>query len=163
MYGPMYSREIIFHYREIKYKSLSKAGKLLYVTGSQKISCLISFMYLYILIVLNPFLKNQSIRVNFRELEKQRQITCKSKFQRDFFFRKQFKKPAQTLRKEMRKWFLKERAIGFLWWQNNPCQIDCALSLYRQRRQEDVLYFPGSALEFKPKIDSILEKKQQTV
>ena len=24
--------------------------------------------------------------------------------------------------------------------QNNRCQFDCALSLYRQRRQEDVLY-----------------------
>ena len=29
--------------------------------------------------------------------------------------------------------------------QNNPCQFDCALSPYRQRKREDVLYFPGSA------------------
>ena len=29
--------------------------------------------------------------------------------------------------------------------QNNPCQFDCALSPYRQRKREDVLYFSGSA------------------
>ena len=35
--------------------------------------------------------------------------------------------------------------------QNNPCQFDCALSPYRQRKREDVLYFFRLSLGTKTK------------
>ena len=35
--------------------------------------------------------------------------------------------------------------------QNNPCQFDCALSPYRQRKREDVLYFSRLSLGTKTK------------
>ena len=135
MYGPMYSREIIFHYRKIKYKSLSKAGKLLYVTGSQKISCLISFIYLYILIVLNSFLKNQSIRVNFRELEKQRQITCKSKFQRDFFLGNNSRNQHRHFGRRCGSGFCKRGRQGFYGGKTIPAKLT-VLSPYTDKEDE---------------------------
>ena len=35
--------------------------------------------------------------------------------------------------------------------KNNPCQFDCALSLYRQRKREDVLYLSRLSLDTKTK------------
>ena len=139
--------------------------------GSQKIGCFFGFLKVNILIMPNSSLKSQLIRVSFREREKQADPLINNLS--EWFFSKQtiqessidsLEEAEEVVSGEegdMVSMVALDNLDGLLFkgrstamypsfysnkWHNNPCQFDCALFPFRQRWQEDVLYFPRSTL-----------------